>query len=176
MLNKIIITDLPTAISLSFKETEYNAWISTVDDADRNKIRIIKNNLSKKRAPHLVQYFYDWSDEDNDVYIQKNLEQMGPQKYQIQNIITFLKELINSQKVINLGINCFAGVSRSTAIGVIAWIISGKTPEEALENILQVRSYALPNLRILKFASEILNIDIYNPILKWTNSKIINIQ
>jgi hypothetical protein len=171
MINKVNIFDLSTATKYSYKENYhgFNAWISAVDEEDRFRIsRIRKNFLKNKNFKFFVQYFYDWSDEDLDAYISKNIEQMGPQKYHIQNIISFVRDnLINSNTVYNLGINCYAGISRSTAIGITTLVLNGKTPSEALLEILKVRPQAWPNLRILKFASEILNIDIYEDVKNW---------
>lgn len=167
MINSITITDLSTAVSSSFKEERENVWISVVDEADQKKIRMIKSNFSKKQIPHFAQYFYDWSDEDNDVYIQKNIEEKGPKEQHVNSIISFLQPIVDSDKVYNLGVNCYAGVSRSTAIGIIAWVIQGKSPQEALDEIIKVRSMAWPNLRILKFASERLKIDLATPVKKW---------
>ena len=167
MINSITITDLSTAVSSSFKEGRENVWISVVDEADQKKIRMIKSNFSKKQIPHFAQYFYDWSDEDNDVYIQKNIEEKGPREQHVNSIISFLQPIVDSDKVYNLGVNCYAGVSRSTAIGIIAWVIQGKSPQEALDEIIKVRSMAWPNLRILKFASERLKIDLATPVKEW---------
>jgi predicted protein tyrosine phosphatase len=167
MINSVIITDLPDAVSASFKEVKENAWISTVDEEDKNKIRMMKTNFSKRNIPHLAQFFYDWSDEDDDVFIVKNLEDKGPREQHINNIISFIEPLVNSDKVINLGVNCYAGVSRSTAIGIIAWVMQGKTPEEALDKIKKVRPMAWPNLRILKFASKRLGQDLMSPVKEW---------
>ena len=85
----------------------------------------------------------------------------------INSIISFLQPIVDSDKVYNLGVNCYAGVSRSTAIGIIAWVIQGKSPQEALDEIIKVRSMAWPNLRILKFASERLKIDLATPVKEW---------
>lgn len=164
-----MITDLSTAVSTSFKEGRENAWISAVDEGDRNKIRMMKKNFAIRKIPHFAQYFYDWSDEDNDVYIQKHIEKLGPQEQHVNNIISFIEPLVSSSGVYNLGINCFAGVSRSTAIGIIAWVLQGKTTGEALDEILKVRHQAWPNLRILKFASKRLEIDLVEPIKNWKN-------
>jgi predicted protein tyrosine phosphatase len=117
--------------------------------------------------PYFAQYFYDWSDEDDDVYIQKHIEEQGPREQHVNNIISFLQSIVESDKVYNLGINCFAGVSRSTAIGIIAWLIQGKSPQEALEEIIKVRPMAWPNLRILRFASERLKVDLLQPVKEW---------
>lgn len=172
MINKITIHELSDAISVSYKENNfgYNAWISAVDEEDRHKISRLKKNLTAKnpRFKYFVQFFYDWSDDDTETFILQNIEEMGPRKSQIQNIITFIKEqLIDSPVAYNLGVNCFAGISRSTAIGIIAWVLNGSSPEEALKKILDVRPFAHPNLRILRFASEITGIDIKTPVKNW---------
>jgi hypothetical protein len=167
MINSIIITDLSTAVSNSFKEGKENVWVSAVDESDRKKIRMMKNNFASRRIPHFSQYFYDWSDEDNDVYIQKHIEEAGPKEQHVNNIISFLRPIVESPKVYNLGVNCYAGVSRSTAIGIIAWVLQGKSPQEALKEIIKVRPMAWPNLRILKFASTILRLDLKTPVIKW---------
>jgi len=170
MINSVIITDLSTAVSTSFKEVKENVWISTVDEADQKKIRMIKKNFSQKQIPHFAQYFYDWSDEDDDVYIQKHIDELGPQEQHVNNIISFLQPIVESNKVYHLGVNCFAGVSRSTAIGIIAWVMQGKTPTEALNEILKVRHMAWPNLRILRFASSRLGVNLTEPIKNWKNT------
>lgn len=170
MINSVTITDLSTAVSASFKEGKQNVWISAVDEQDKNKIRTIKKNFAIKSIPHFAQYFYDWSDEDNDVYIQKYMEEAGPREQHVDNIISFLQPIVQSVKVYNLGVNCFAGVSRSTAIGIIAWVIQGKSPQEALEEIVKVRPMAWPNLRILRFASTRLGLDLVKPVKEWKMS------
>ena len=167
MINSIIITDLDTAVSASFKESKQNAWISTVDKADERKVTIMRKNFCKKSIPYFFQYFLDWSDEDDDIFIINNMENEGPTEQHVNNIISFIQPLVDSDKVFNLGINCFAGVSRSTAIGIIAWVMQGKTPKEALDEIIKVRYQAWPNLRILRFASERLGQDLMAPIKEW---------
>ena len=169
MINSVTITDLSTAVSASFKEGKQNVWISTVDEADENKIRIMRKNFCRKMIPYFFQYFYDWSDEDNDPYIQKNIEELGPREQHVNNIISFLQPIVESDKVYNLGVNCYAGVSRSTAIGIIAWVLQGKSPQEALDEILKVRYQAWPNLRILRFASNRLKLDLVESIKNWKN-------
>jgi predicted protein tyrosine phosphatase len=167
MIANITITDLSTAVSNSFKDIKENVWISTVDEEDKNKIRIMKKNFEQKEIKHFVQYFCDWSDEDDDIFIINNLEKRGPTEQHVNNIISFLQPIVESDKVYNLGVNCFAGVSRSTAIGIIAWVMQGKSPQEALEEIIKIRPMAWPNLRILKFASNRLGVDLMQPIKDW---------
>ena len=167
MINSVTITDLSDAVSCSFKEVKQNAWISIVDEEDDNKIRMMRGNLCKRNIKHFAQYFYDWSDEDSEPYIQKNIEEKGPREQHVNNIISFIEPLVNSSTVYSLGINCFAGVSRSTAVGIISWVLQGKTPTEALDEIVQVRPMAWPNLRILRFASQRLDKDLVTPVKQW---------
>jgi hypothetical protein len=169
MIKKISIYPLSEATSVSYKEnfSDYNAWISVTDEHDKRKVQRMRNNftIGYSSFKFFSQFFYDWSDEDYDTYIIENIDTMGPQRYHVQNIITFIKEnLVDSKNEYNLGINCFAGVSRSTAIGIIAWALQGKTPEEALVSILEVRPQAWPNLRMLRFAKEITGIDVLSPV------------
>lgn len=172
MINKVSIFELSQAIRFTYKENfgGYNAWISTVDDDDRKKIARIKKSFTRinPNFKFFCQFFYDWSDEDPEIFIKNNIESDGPKKSQVQNIITFIKEnLVDSPIVYNLGINCYAGISRSTAVGIIAWVLSGKTIEEALNEVLFVRPEAWPNLRILKFASEIIGMDLFTKVSEW---------
>ena len=173
MINSIKITDLTTATHMSYRSTKkQNLWITTIDPEDKRKVLRIKRNLEADGVPHFVQYFRDWSDEDPEPFIVANLESQGPQEQHVNNIISFLEPYVSSETEYNLGVNCLAGISRSTAVGIIAWVMSGKTPEEALKEILNVRIEAWPNLRILRFASKRLGKDIVTPITDWkTNAK-----
>jgi len=167
MINKIKITNLADAESYSFNKnnTEYDVWISVVSKEDRKQISRMRKNFPQKNIKFFHQFFADWSDEDGIQW--KHLEHEAPQKQHIQNIISFLKPFTQDEKAHCLGVNCFAGISRSTAIGIIALVMSGRTAEEALTEILKVRMEAWPNLRILRLASEILNLDIKTPIADW---------
>jgi predicted protein tyrosine phosphatase len=168
MINKLIITDLATAESYAKgPQQTYNLWVSVIDKEDKPKIQEIRKHLHNKGAIHFHQFFYDWSDEHNDPFIKKHISAEGPQKEHIQNIISFLTPHIHSPKIHNLAVHCYAGISRSSAVAVIAHTLSGKSPDEALQAVLKVRPHAWPNLRILKFGSEILGIDIHNPVKKW---------
>ena len=167
MIHKIKITDLSDAESYSFNKNnkDYNVWISVVDEADRRKVSRMKKNFSEKGIKSFAQFFYDWSDEDGIEW--GHLQQNAPQHQHVQNIISFLKPFVEDDKPHKLGVNCFAGISRSSAVGIIALVMSGRTPDEALTEILKNRPEAWPNLRILKFASDILGIDVHVPVKKW---------
>lgn len=167
MINKIKITNLADAESYSFNKnnTEYDVWISAVGQEDRKQINRMRKNFQEKNVKFFHQFFADWSDEDGIEW--GHLKHEAPQLQHVQNIITFLKPFTENKKPHNLGINCFAGISRSTAIGMIALVMSGRSIGDALTELLKVRVVAWPNLRILAFASDILNKDIHGYVLEW---------
>ena len=167
MINKIKITNLADAESYSYNKnnTEWDVWVSVVGEEDRKQINRMRKNFQEKNVKFFHQFFADWSDDDGIEW--KHLKHEAPQIQHIQNIITFLKPYTQDLKPHCLGVNCFAGISRSTAIGITALVMSGRTAEQALTEILKVRPVAWPNLRILGFASQILNIDIKTPIASW---------
>lgn len=166
MIDKIIITDFKRAEKYSFSDKRsWNVWITTVDASDRKLVERMTNNFNKKGVRHFVQYFYDWSEEDSAVWA--HLESGAVKPDQVKRIIDFLKPICEDDKEHNLGINCHAGISRSTAIGIIALVMSGKTIEQALEHIVSIRPEAWPNLRVLRLASELLNHDLFNPVKEW---------
>jgi len=167
MINKVKITNLADAESYSFSKnnTEYDVWISAVGQEDKKQINRMKKNFQEKNVKFFHQFFADWSNEDGIAW--KHLEHEAPQLQHIQNIITFLKPFTEDDKPHNLGVNCFAGISRSTAIGITALVMAGRTADEALTEIVKDRPEAWPNLRILRFASDILNIDIHGHVSNW---------
>ena len=167
MINKIKITNLADAESYSYNKhnTEYDIWVSVVGREDVKQINRMKKNFAEKNVKHFHQFFADWSDEDGIQW--KHLEEEAPQKRHIQSIITFLKPYAEGINPHNLGVNCFAGISRSTAVGIIALVMSGRTIEQALKEILKVRNVTWPNLRILGFASEILEKDLKTHVVNW---------
>ena len=167
MINTIKITNLTDAESYSFNKNnrEFDVWVSVVGEENRKQINRMKKNFQEKNVKFFHQFFADWSDEDGIGWI--HLADEAPQLQHIQNIITFLKPFTEDDKPHNLGVNCFAGISRSTAISIISLVMSGRTVEQALTEILEVRPIAWPNLRILNFASQILSVDIKTPITEW---------
>lgn len=169
MINKIKITNLHDAESYSFSKNnnDFDIWISVVGEEDRKQINRMRKNFQEKNVKYFHQFFADWSDEDGIEW--GHLISQAPEKRHIQNIITFLKPYTEDEKAHTLGINCFAGISRSTAVGMIALVMSGRTVEEALTELLKTRPEAWPNIRILGFASEILEKDIKTHVLNWKN-------
>lgn len=170
MIEDIIITDLRDAESYAYNPTKrkYDVWITTLDEEHCNKAKRIRHLLSKKGINHFSQFFYDWSEEDSVIF--KHLEKNAPTMKHMERIISFLLPYTRDEKKHNIGINCFAGISRSTAIGITALVMSGKTPKMALDYVLVIRPMAWPNLRMLRFASEILGKDLTSPVEDYKKS------
>jgi protein-tyrosine phosphatase len=165
VIDKITITDLSKAESYAFGgNNNFDVWISTVDEEDRKKVNRMRRLFNAKGIKYFYRLFFDWSDEDNEKFIQDNIDKLGPTQQDVDDIIRFLTPFVSDDKVHNLGINCFAGVSRSTAIGIIALVMTGKTPQMAFDYILSIRPQAWPNLRMLRFASNTLGQDLYTPV------------
>lgn len=169
MINSIKITDLHDAenIARGLKENNCNAWICTIDKNDFTRGEKIKYLFNKRNIPCHLDFFYDFNDNDVEYITNPELNEDIPRKENVQKIINFLDPLVDSEEQYNLGINCFAGVSRSTAIGIISWVLQGYSPKEALDKILEVRWMAYPNTRLLRFASEICGIDMVSDVHGW---------
>ena len=167
MIHKVKITDLSDAEGYSFNKNnkDHNVWISVVDEADKRKVSRMQKNFAEKGVRSFAQFFYDWSDEDGFTW--NHLKEDGPQKHHVEKIINFIRPFANDDNPHRLGVNCYAGISRSTAVGIIALVMSGRTPEQALTEILKNRPEAWPNLRILRFATEILGVDVHTPVENW---------
>ena len=167
MIHKVKITNLSDAESYSFNKNSfaYNVWVCAVGLEEKKRINRMRKNFQEKNVKFFAQFFADWSDEDGIAW--GHLIQDAPQLQHIQNIVTFLKPFAEDDKPHHLGINCFAGISRSTAIGIIALVLSGRTAEDALVELLKNRPEAWPNIRILKLASGILNTDMHTCVVNW---------
>jgi predicted protein tyrosine phosphatase len=171
MIKSVIITALNEAKDIPFKAgVKQNLWISAVDPEDEQVVKKLQLRFGKVGMKHFYQIFRDWSEENACPHIQKNIEEQGPGERHVNSIISFLEPFVATPHEYDLGVNCFVGMSRSTAIGIIAWVMQGKTPEQALNDILDVRSFAWPNLRILRFASQRLGVDIYKVVKTWQDA------
>lgn len=162
MIANIKITNLEGALQIARSyDQSYTAWITTVDPEDEKDCFSIKRLLGKRKVPHLHSFFRDYEDDEVGAYIH------GPHKEQVEEIINFLIKLKKQDQDHCLGINCMAGVSRSTAIGMMAWMVQGYQPEIALDKILLVRKIAWPNTRILRFYDEIMGTNSFNVVMQW---------
>jgi hypothetical protein len=169
MINSIKITDLSEAdnIARGLKETNCNAWICTIDENDTERGYGIKNLFEKRNIPCYLDFFYDIDDEALGTIDNFEIIKSIPREDNIRKIMNFIQNLVSSDEQYNVGINCFAGVSRSTAIGIFAWVLQGLSPKDALDKILEVRWMAYPNTRILRIASEICEVDILSTVNNW---------
>ena len=168
MIESVIITSMSDARHMPYRENlQQDLWITTTDPEDEHRVKKLHARFAKIKVKHHYQFFRDWSDEDPETYIQDRIEIEGPQESHINNIISFLDFYTSDSTAHHLGVNCFAGISRSSAIGIIALVMQGKSPEEALEEILRVNPVSWPNLRILRLASARLGKNIMSPVLDW---------
>jgi predicted protein tyrosine phosphatase len=140
---------------------EYTAWISLVGPEDEVKCSSIRKFMEDRNIEYFYRIFHDFDDKDLDV------EFFGPSKQDINYLVNFLKMLKNDIKEHVIGINCYAGVSRSCAAGMIAWMIQGFSPSDALDKILEVRPMANPNCRILRFYDEMFGTDSSVMVTQW---------
>ena len=169
MINEIKITDLSKAESYSFNsDTKYDVWITAVDDVERKKIDRMRRNFFAKGVNFYSQFFADWSDEDGIQWA--SLKSKAPTTKHIENYINFLTPVVQDDKVHNLGVNCFAGISRSSALAIIALVMSGKTIDNSLDYVLAIRPEAWPNLRMLDLASQVLEKDIKTYVKEWKDN------
>lgn len=166
MIKDIIIKDVYETSNISLTDNiKQNVWLSILDPEDINTLIRLENNFKKRGLEYFSQCYYDWS-EETPISKYHNTNHI-PQKKDIVKLINFLKQLVDSDKEYSLGINCHAGMCRSTAAGVIAWCLQGLNSKDALQRIVQVRPIAWPNNRMLKFAQDILENDIYDYVQDW---------
>lgn len=165
MISTVKITSLDGALQMARSyDQNYTAWITTVDPEDEKDCFTIKRLLRRRVVPHFHRFFRDYDDGELDVDVH------GPSKLDVIAIVDFLITLKADEKEHFLGINCLAGISRSTAISMIAWMIQGFQPEIALDKVLAVRKHASPNTRILRFYDEIYGTNSCEAVKEWKNS------
>lgn len=165
MITQVKITHLEGALKMARSyDQNYTAWITTVDPEDEKDCFSIKRLLRRRNVPHFHRFFRDYEDGEYDV------EYHGPMMEDVIAICDFLITLKADQKEHFLGINCLAGIARSTAIGMISWMIQGFCPEIALDKVLLVRKTAWPNTRILRFYDEIYGTNSREVVKEWKNS------
>jgi len=78
----------------------------------------------------------------------------GPSKDDLNKLIQFYaKSLVKSN--LSFLIHCFAGISRSTAAGLILLTMFYKNWEKAREELYKLVPHASPNVRMIKLANEV---------------------
>jgi predicted protein tyrosine phosphatase len=86
----------------------------------------------------------------------------GPKEKHIVEIIYYagkIEKEIKRGKNIILGINCYAGISRSTAAAyIVLCVLAGMGKEkECFEEVLKIRDCAIPNIIMAKLADKLLD-------------------
>lgn len=145
-------------------DDNYTAWISVMDPEDERDCFNIKRLLGRRNVAHFHRFFRDFDDGEADV------EFHGPSKEDIELMVNFLRSLKNEDKNHMVGINCTAGISRSSASAMVAWMVQGYQPEIALDKVLLVRPISWPNCRILRFYDEIAGTNSTEVVLDWKKS------
>lgn len=114
----------------------------------------------EQREPHGFQefagqkirlVFHDINGTDRD-----NLS--APKEEHVRNLIEFFEKALK-EKSPNFLIHCFAGISRSTAAGLIMLRLHYGETQKALAHLLNVAPQACPNKTILKLADDILKLN-----------------
>ncbi len=89
-----------------------------------------------------------------DISVEKRKKMDGPSKSDVIKLIKFYTKALNTDKPSFL-IHCQAGVSRSTAAGLILLTMFYKDANRAREELYRLVPYASPNSRMLKLANEV---------------------
>ena len=153
-----------TQIINGIKSTNHNAWITTVDIGDKQDIDILYRRNQSRKIPHCVRYFKDIYEEST---LFKYTEHGGPSQEDIDVIVSFIKTLVNSKNSYNLGINCYAGISRSSAVSLIARVLNGEDSDRAISNAYKDNFQMWPNMRILRLAEKYTGKELTKEVEKW---------
>jgi len=166
MIESVNIFDLNTAqvVTGGYDHT-FTTWITAADPTHQSQAGIITSRLAKRNIPHHIRYFLD----QDDTAPMADFD--GPTPQDIKYYIDIFSKLHKDTQQHRVAINCSAGISRSTALGIIAWMIAGFDPEIALDKILKVRRYAWPNTRILRLYDQITGANSYKIISTWKKAK-----
>lgn len=113
-------------------------WISLLDRGDRQFFPPGMNDVNR-----LWLNFED---------VLKPTDYGAPTRDHVQTILDFTKDLTDGVVVVN----CFAGVSRSTAAALAILFQHHRCVDTAVAELLGVRPYACPNPVISKYADDIL--------------------
>ena len=91
-----------------------------------------------------------------DDIVESRSEQILPQSEHIADLIEFLHSWDTDTGIL---IHCMAGVSRSTAVALIAHVLVTKDPSRSMVALRKAAPYAWPNRRIVSLADSILNLN-----------------
>jgi predicted protein tyrosine phosphatase len=94
---------------------------------------------------------FDDIEQDN-----RYLGRWAPRRHHVQSIIEFARGGLTEGRVL---IHCAAGISRSTAAGLVCLVAVGMNPEEAVAKLQTVKKEMCPNRSIVFLADDILHLE-----------------
>lgn len=145
---KIIIVGRGTAGSI-LKDTEQYSDITHVVSIGANEKRQKKpNGFDVHPAKKLRLEFFD-------INCEKRQDMNGPTIKDIEKLVDFYQEALKTKSPCFL-IHCWAGISRSTAAGLILLMMRYKDKEKAVKELFLIKPNASPNTRMVKLAHEVL--------------------
>jgi len=115
-------------------------WISLLDPGDRQFVP------SDSRFDSVNRLFMNFED------VTRDTDFGAPTRDHVQRILDFTKN-VNDGVIV---VNCFAGVSRSTAAAFAILFQHYRCIDTSIQMLLSVRPYACPNPLISKYADDIL--------------------
>jgi len=153
-MKTLLVQDLNYALKLKKYNHNHDVVISVLDSIHYEYGLRIRDNV----PIHYLEFFTD---------TENFKDPEAPKKAQIEKIINIFRELILSKKVNNVFVGCYAGASRSTALGVVFLVMQGVDATDAFNEIKQSRGFDIvPNLLILRYADEILGFSGENSLVK----------
>ena len=167
MIGKIKIADFEIAKQIALDPySNFNTIVSALDPmSDEELFDCHKklNSIHKDKYKYLFRFFYDFDHDDTPPH--GEMEIFGPSINDAQFFIEEFTKLIEDNNIYNILIHCFAGISRSTALGFLLLKLQGLDNWIAWEKLLKIRPYAQPNTRFLKHCDVILGTDM-EPFIK----------
>jgi len=145
---KIIIVGRGAAGNI-LKDIEQHSDITHVVSIGANeKIQKKPNGFDAHPAKKLRLEFFD-------INCERRKDMNGPSVKDMERLIDFYNEALKVENPCFL-IHCWAGISRSTAAGLILLIMHHKDKEKAIKELFLLRPNASPNTRMVRLACEIL--------------------
>lgn len=144
---KLIIASRGVAGRLLSNPDQYPGITHVVSIGADDPMQRLPNGYDTHPAEHKLRL------EFFDISVDKRKKMIGPSKKDIATLIDFYKEALKQDRPSFL-IHCYAGVSRSTAAGLILLTMFYKNSERARQELYKLVPYASPNSRMVKLANE----------------------
>lgn len=146
---KLIITSRGAAGHLLSNPDRYPGITHIVSiGAKKDPLQKLPNGFNSHPAEHKLRLeFWDITDE-------KRGKMNGPVKKDVEKLVEFFAEALQLPKPSFL-IHCQAGISRSTAAGLILLTMFYKDSDKARNELYGLVPHASPNSRMIKLANEV---------------------